>query len=273
MIRKVALVLIISLATLGVAPVFADSPVSVKWKINFGAGQESQITYEEKFLDRISDAYENKVAAILSFDVDWVGLIDRKVHTYQLQYYSTSNQSWVTYDEMSITFDPEGSSIIPSKDYRDYYPINEVEAEQAWLFLPQFSSSKKWLTGTFKFRIIEIESPESQIASFDVKYVPKSAVKVIKPLKVNVSFPKTVIFGDKYSIKVSTSPKVDGTCEYFIYYLRDISIGKSKLAKGISSLSWKASWPSEDGKKSLKVICSATGYSGLGGAFWYGARR
>jgi hypothetical protein len=272
MIRRVVLVLIISLATLGVGPVFANSPVSVKWKINFGAGQASQITYEEALLDRMSDAYEKQVAAILSFDVDWVGLVDRKVHTYQLQYYSTSNQSWVTYDEMSVTFDPQGT-INPSKNYGDYYPINEVGAKQAWLFLPQYSGSKKWLTGTFKFRIIETGSPESQIASFDVKYVPKPAAAVIKPLKVNVSFPKTAIFGDRYSIKVSTSPKVEGTCEYFIYHLRDISIGKSKLTKGKSSLSWKAFWPNEDGRKSLKAICSAKGYSGFGGTFWSGARR
>jgi hypothetical protein len=80
-------------------------------------------------------------------------------------------------------------------------------------------------------------------------------------LKLSISYPKQVLFGQRYTTTVSTKPIMSGVCEYFGFNHGSFLLGKSALQKGKSTLTYSANWfvdsisGSKDGTRALTVKC------------------
>lgn len=142
-----------------------------------------------------------------------------------------------------------------------------AELPSAVLQVDPTDSSGRWLAGSRTYRIYESYLSET-LATFTVTFKADSGLA-----SISVTYPKLVQYGKSYVASVRTTPRFSGTCRYYTYYLEDIPQGSSKLSNGISSLRFRALWPTNSGSMStLKVVCTGGKYKGTGWATFIGTR-
>lgn len=134
--------------------------------------------------------------------------------------------------------------------------------------------------GSYKFRFVlkikyldeknQVVGAESEevFDSFPVMYIFTPE----KPsLKVNVNYPRMVAYKSKNLVTVATSPKVNGTCQYYLFYKARMSVGTAKLQNGNSKLIVQAlSMNIGNGLgTSITVVCKSKELEGTGGVVFF----
>ena len=118
-----------------------------------------------------------------------------------------------------------------------------------------------------KNQIIGKESEET-FESFPVKYIftPEEPT-----LEVNVSYPRLVAYKSRNLVTVTTSPKLNGSCRYYLFNRIRIDVGGAKLQNGKSKLTVQAlSMNVGNGlASSITVVCKAGNLEGTGGVAFF----
>jgi hypothetical protein len=109
---------------------------------------------------------------------------------------------------------------------------------------------------------------EEKFESFPVKYIftpddPK--------LEVSVAYPRLVAYKSKNMVSVTTSPKSNGTCSYYLFNRVRISVGKAPLVNGKSKLIVQALSMNVGNNlaTSITVVCKSGNLEGTGGVAFF----
>lgn len=109
---------------------------------------------------------------------------------------------------------------------------------------------------------------EETFESFPVKYIytPDDPT-----LEVDVTYPRLVAYKSKNVASVTTSPKSNGKCNYYLFNRIRIQVGSAKLVNGKSKLTVQAlSMNVGNGlATSITVVCKAGNLEGTGGVAFF----
>ena len=112
---------------------------------------------------------------------------------------------------------------------------------------------------------------EETFESFPVKYIftPDDPI-----LDVNVTYPRLVAYKSKNLASVTTSPKLNGTCSYYLFNRVRISVGKAPLVNGKSKLTVQALSMNVGNNlaTSITVVCRSGNLEGTGGVAFFVTR-
>jgi hypothetical protein len=98
-----------------------------------------------------------------------------------------------------------------------------------------------------------------------INHTNRENEEVSQPVQfeIKLQYPKIVILNQIYDAVVTSTPKVSGTCEFFVFYKARISVGQAKMTKGRSILSFPAIWYSDPENtnplRSLTASCTSDG--------------
>jgi hypothetical protein len=136
------------------------------------------------------------------------------------------------------------------------------------LIVSSRDKSGNWLKGSRNYRIWS-EFQQKSVANFKVLYTPDLYASSVK-----VSFPDIVQYGKTYTVTATVTPKYNGTCTFYTYYLGDIPVGKSKIINGKASFTFRILWPrstnANDTTRSIMARCAGGKYSSSGGKLFLG---
>lgn len=128
----------------------------------------------------------------------------------------------------------------------------------------------KWLNETRNYRIWDVQQSE-EMANFTVTFVPDPNAKPFVQPKVAVAFPSIVEYGKSYTVVATVTPKFNGVCRFYLYYMGDIPVGNSKIVNGKATLKFRVLWPKNSSpRKSIKAVCSNSKYNVTGGTLFIG---
>jgi hypothetical protein len=109
---------------------------------------------------------------------------------------------------------------------------------------------------------------EETFESFPVKYIftPDDP-----ELEVSVTYPRLVAYKSKNIVSVTTSPKSNGTCSYYLFNRIRIPVGKAPLVNGKSKLTVQALSMNVGNNlaTSITVVCKTGNLEGTGGVLFF----
>ena len=109
---------------------------------------------------------------------------------------------------------------------------------------------------------------EETFESFPVKYIftPDDP-----ELEVSVTYPRLVAYKSKNIASVTTSPKSNGTCSYYLFNRVRIPVGKAPLVNGKSKLTVQALSTNVGNNlaTSITVVCKSGNLEGTGGVAFF----